>query len=44
VVAGRSESPCTVADALAAFRVAEACEVSRATGRVVAMDEIRGAA
>jgi myo-inositol 2-dehydrogenase / D-chiro-inositol 1-dehydrogenase len=44
VVSGRSESPCTVADALAAFRVAEACELSRATGRPVAMTEIGGAA
>jgi myo-inositol 2-dehydrogenase/D-chiro-inositol 1-dehydrogenase len=44
LVAGRAESPCTVADALEAFRVAEACEVSRATGRPVAMSEIRGAA
>ena len=39
VVAG-ADSPCTVADALAAFRVAEACEVSRATGRAVALAEI----
>jgi myo-inositol 2-dehydrogenase / D-chiro-inositol 1-dehydrogenase len=44
VVAGRIETPCTVADALEAFRVAEACEVSRATGRPVAMSEIGGAA
>lgn len=44
VVAGRIETPCTVADALEAFRVAEACEVSRATGRPVAMSEIEGAA
>ncbi len=43
VVAGRAESPCTVADALAAFRVAEACELSRATGRAVRMTEIGGA-
>jgi myo-inositol 2-dehydrogenase / D-chiro-inositol 1-dehydrogenase len=40
VVAGRAESPCTVADALEAFRVAEACEMSRATGRPVALSEI----
>jgi myo-inositol 2-dehydrogenase/D-chiro-inositol 1-dehydrogenase len=40
VVAGRMENPCTVADALEAFRVAEACEVSRATGRAVQMSEI----
>lgn len=44
VVAGRADSPCTVADALEAFRVAEACEVSRATGRSVALAEIGGAA
>jgi myo-inositol 2-dehydrogenase / D-chiro-inositol 1-dehydrogenase len=44
VVSGHAESPCTVADALAAFRVAEACELSRATGRPVAMTEIGGAA
>ncbi len=44
VVAGRTDSPCTVADALEAFRVAEACEVSRATGRPVALSEIGGAA
>jgi myo-inositol 2-dehydrogenase/D-chiro-inositol 1-dehydrogenase len=43
VVAGRIETPCTVADALEAFRVAEACEISRATGRPVAMSEIGGA-
>jgi myo-inositol 2-dehydrogenase/D-chiro-inositol 1-dehydrogenase len=43
VVAGRADSPCTVADALQAFRVAEACELSRATGRPVAMNEIGGA-
>jgi myo-inositol 2-dehydrogenase / D-chiro-inositol 1-dehydrogenase len=42
VVAERAESPCTVTDALEAFRVAEACEVSRATGRPVAMGEIEG--
>ena len=39
VVAGKP-SPCTVEDALAAFRVAEACERSRATGRPVALAEI----
>jgi myo-inositol 2-dehydrogenase / D-chiro-inositol 1-dehydrogenase len=44
VVAGRSESPCTVSDALEAFRVADACELSRAEGRPVALSEIRGAA
>jgi myo-inositol 2-dehydrogenase/D-chiro-inositol 1-dehydrogenase len=40
VVAGRMDSPCTVSDALQAFRVAEACEISRATGRAVELDEI----
>jgi len=44
VVAGRSESPCTVVDALEAFRVAEACERSRTTGRPVQLSEIGGAA
>jgi myo-inositol 2-dehydrogenase/D-chiro-inositol 1-dehydrogenase len=43
VVAGRMDSPCTVADALAAYRVAEACEMSRATGRAVEMTETGGA-
>ncbi|EWT02415.1 dehydrogenase [Intrasporangium oryzae NRRL B-24470] len=31
---------CTVADALQAFRVADACELSRHEGRLVALDEI----
>jgi myo-inositol 2-dehydrogenase/D-chiro-inositol 1-dehydrogenase len=44
VVAGRRPSPCTVADALAAFRVAEACERSRLLGRPVTLDEIGAAA
>lgn len=44
VAAGRAPSPCTVADALAAFRVAEACERSRELGRPVDLDEIGGAA
>ena len=42
VVAGRADSPCTVRDGLEAFRVAEACELSRASGRPVAMSEIGG--
>ena len=42
VAAGRAESPCTIADALEAFRVAEACELSRAEGRPVALSEIKG--
>jgi myo-inositol 2-dehydrogenase/D-chiro-inositol 1-dehydrogenase len=41
VVSG-AESPCTVADALAAFRVAEACELSRAKGQPVAVAEVGG--
>ena len=44
VVAGTADSPCTVADALEAFRVAEACELSRATGRPVDLGEIGSAA
>jgi myo-inositol 2-dehydrogenase/D-chiro-inositol 1-dehydrogenase len=40
---GRVDSPCTVRDALEAFRVAEACELSRASGRPVTMNEIGGA-
>lgn len=40
VVAGLAESPCTVADALAAFRVAEACELSRVEARRVDLAEI----
>jgi myo-inositol 2-dehydrogenase/D-chiro-inositol 1-dehydrogenase len=44
MVAGRTPSPCTVVDALEAFRVAEACELSRASGRPVELDEIGGAA
>ena len=42
VVAGAVPSRCTVADALAAFRVAEACGVSRREGRPVAVAEIPG--
>lgn len=40
VAAGRTASPCTVRDALEAFRVAEACERSRAGQRLVKMSEI----
>ena len=40
VVRGALASPCTVDDALQAFRVAEACELSRREGRVVSLDEI----
>ncbi|WP_214103296.1 Gfo/Idh/MocA family protein [Acrocarpospora catenulata] len=42
VVRGVRPSPCTVQDALEAFRVAEACERSRAEGRPVALSEIEG--
>jgi myo-inositol 2-dehydrogenase/D-chiro-inositol 1-dehydrogenase len=41
VAAGRVPSPCTVTDALAAFRVAEACELSRREHRPVALWEVR---
>jgi myo-inositol 2-dehydrogenase/D-chiro-inositol 1-dehydrogenase len=37
VVAGTREVPCTVRDALAAFRIADACEVSRHENRVVTL-------
>ncbi|PRY58804.1 myo-inositol 2-dehydrogenase/D-chiro-inositol 1-dehydrogenase [Knoellia remsis] len=43
VAAGRVASPCTVRDALQAFRVAEACEISRAEGRPVALAEVADA-
>ena len=35
-----ASSPCTVRDALEAFRIAEACELSRREHRVVTLDEI----
>ncbi|WP_370943491.1 Gfo/Idh/MocA family oxidoreductase [Amycolatopsis sp. cg5] len=41
VVAGRATSPCGVADALEAFYVAEACEISRRERRPVRIDEVR---
>ncbi|MDE9367064.1 Gfo/Idh/MocA family oxidoreductase [Luteipulveratus sp. YIM 133132] len=40
VVRGERPSPCTVADALQAFRVAEACDRSWREGRVVPMSEV----
>lgn len=40
VARGATPSPCTVIDALQAFRVAEACELSRHEGRVVELSEI----
>jgi myo-inositol 2-dehydrogenase/D-chiro-inositol 1-dehydrogenase len=42
VARGERPSPCTVRDALEAFRVAEACELSRAEHRPVALTEIKG--
>ncbi|MGB3764369.1 MAG: Gfo/Idh/MocA family oxidoreductase [Ornithinimicrobium sp.] len=42
VAAGEAPSPCTVHDALQAFRVTEACEVSRAERRPVEVSEIGG--
>lgn len=43
VAAGRIPSPSTVRDALQAFRIAEACELSRAQQRPVAMSEVADA-
>ena len=43
VARGDRPSPCTVRDALEAFRVAEACELSRAARRPIALAEIEGA-
>ncbi|GAA1615362.1 Gfo/Idh/MocA family oxidoreductase [Kribbella sancticallisti] len=40
VVAGTREVPCTVRDALQAFRIADACELSRHENRVVSLEEI----
>lgn len=42
VARGVRASPCTVQDALEAFRVAEACELSRAERRPIALAEIKG--
>jgi myo-inositol 2-dehydrogenase/D-chiro-inositol 1-dehydrogenase len=41
VAQGMTPSPCTVADALEAFYVAEACELSRREHRPVTVDEVR---
>jgi myo-inositol 2-dehydrogenase/D-chiro-inositol 1-dehydrogenase len=41
VAAGTRPSPCTVADALQAFRTAEACERSRREGRPVRLEEVQ---
>lgn len=41
IVAGLEPASCTVADALEAFYIAEACELSRAEHRPVLVDEVR---
>jgi myo-inositol 2-dehydrogenase / D-chiro-inositol 1-dehydrogenase len=41
IVAGDAQPSCTVLDALEAFLVAEACELSRAEHRPVRVDEVR---
>ena len=41
MVAGRAGTPCTVADALEAFSIAEACERSRHEHRPVTLAEVR---
>jgi len=41
IVAGRAEVTCSVFDALEAFSIAEACELSRREHRPVRMDEVR---
>lgn len=41
---GEIGTPCTITDGLEAFRVAEACELSRSEGRPVRLDEIPGLA
>ena len=41
VVAGRRANPCPPEDALEAFYLAEACELSMREGRVVGTDEVR---
>lgn len=40
VVAGSRAVPCTVRDALAAFRIADACDWSRRDGRAVQLDPV----
>ncbi len=40
LVRGEIDSPCTVSDALEAFRIAEACDLSRHEGRVVHLKEV----
>jgi myo-inositol 2-dehydrogenase/D-chiro-inositol 1-dehydrogenase len=41
VVAGRATSPCTVADAIEAGWIAEACTLSLAEHRPVRLEEVR---
>jgi myo-inositol 2-dehydrogenase/D-chiro-inositol 1-dehydrogenase len=41
MVAGRRGNPCPPEDALEAFYLAEACEISRRDGRVVHVEEVR---
>lgn len=41
VVAGRATSPCTVADAIEASWIAEACALSLAEHRAVRVEEVR---
>ncbi|MBE3073720.1 MAG: hypothetical protein IMZ75_02060 [Actinobacteria bacterium] len=40
LVAGRIETPCSVREALQAFLIAEACDLSRREGRPVRMEEV----
>jgi myo-inositol 2-dehydrogenase / D-chiro-inositol 1-dehydrogenase len=40
LVAGRIQTPCSVQDAFQAFRVAQACDLSRRQGRPVGMGEV----
>ncbi|HRC40182.1 Gfo/Idh/MocA family protein [Nostocoides sp.] len=44
VARGTTASPCTIADALAAFRIAEACARSMTSGQAVHLADIPGAA
>jgi myo-inositol 2-dehydrogenase / D-chiro-inositol 1-dehydrogenase len=41
VAAGQTASPCTLEDALEAFYVAEACELSRHRRQPVLVEEVR---